>query len=61
MNIKQHKKFTMETFNQLWDAYNFSIREFIGILTFTMPQSEVYGLVNTTYVQLQSKGVDEKM
>ena len=30
--------FTREMFNRMWDSYNYSLRELIGLLTFTSSQ-----------------------
>lgn len=30
----------------MWDSYNYSMREFVGLLTFERPQEEVYATVN---------------
>lgn len=36
----------------MWDAYNFSMREFIGILTFEKSQKDVFKLINEVYEEL---------
>jgi hypothetical protein len=59
--VKEHRKFTMEMFNQLWNAYNFSLRELIGLMTFNLIPKEVFNIVNGVYNKLQSKGLNDKM
>jgi hypothetical protein len=31
---RKHKKFTREVFDRMWNSYNYTVREFIGMLIF---------------------------
>ena len=31
----------------MWDSYNYSVREFVGILTYDMPQGDVFHAVSS--------------
>lgn len=39
---RKYKKFNKEVFLQMWDSYNYSLRELIGILTFTANQDAIF-------------------
>lgn len=58
---KGYRKFTVEIFNEVWDSYNYSLREFIGLMTYNMNQNEVYKMIEKVYEELFEKGVEEKL
>jgi len=41
-------------FNMMWDSYNYSMREFIGLLTFNSSQEDIYSLVVTVFNNMQN-------
>lgn len=43
---RKHKKFTREVFGRMWNSYNYSLREFVGFLTFELDQDAMYQSVN---------------
>lgn len=51
---KKNSIFTRELFNLMWDSYNYSLREFIGLLTFNSSQEDIYGLTVTVFNNMQN-------
>lgn len=43
-------------FGEIWDAYNYSMREFVGLLTFEKAQKQVYKSVKTVYDDMVDRG-----
>lgn len=39
-------EFKKDVFGKMWDSYNYSMRQFVGLLTFEKSQEEVYASVN---------------
>ena len=52
--FKKSSIFNREMFNMMWDSYNYSMREFIGLLTFNSSQEDVYGQVVDVFSNMQS-------
>ena len=52
--FKKSSIFNREMFNMMWDSYIYSMREFIGLLTFSSSQEDVYGLVVNVFSNMQS-------
>jgi hypothetical protein len=38
----------------MWDSYNYSMREFIGLLIFKSSQEDIYGLTVTVFNNIQN-------
>ena len=44
---KKASEFKKEVFKHMWDSYNYSFREFVGLLTYEKPQGEIYNAVSS--------------
>ena len=61
-NIEKHlNKLSFEVWKELWDSYNYSMREFIGWLAFQNKETEVYEQVKTVYEQILRHTLDERL
>jgi hypothetical protein len=59
---RKHKKFTREVFDRMWDAYNYSLRELVGKLTFDLEdKGEVYRCVSDVVATVVSTMPEEDL
>ena len=59
LDNRKYKKFTREVFDKMWDSYNYSLREFIGILTFGFDQGEIFKVVSEVFASVISMVPEE--
>jgi hypothetical protein len=58
---RKYKKFTREVFDRMWDSYNYSMREFIGVLTYEIDQGSIYNIVNDVFSAVISIAPEEEI